>query len=75
MIPVLSGNWVGFSGNSVIVVKHSTETALASNGSVLNGWASPRNDEQIADGLVISLGVIVRDELADGVWNSNVERA
>ena len=63
---VLSGNWIGVSGDSVIVVKHSAETARASNGPMLSGGESPRNDEQIADALVISLGVIVRDEFADG---------
>ena len=58
---------IGLSGGSVIVVKHSAEMTLLSNGSMPNGGASPRNDEQIADALVISLGVIVRDEFADGL--------
>ena len=50
-----------------MVVRQSAETALASNGAMLNGGASPRNDEQNADALVISLGVIVRDEFAGGL--------
>ena len=54
------------SDRSALVVKHSAKTALASNGSMVKGDASLRNDEPIADALVISLGVIVRDELADG---------
>ncbi len=34
---------------------------------MLKGGASPRSDEQIADALVISLDVIVRNEFANGL--------
>ena len=54
------------SGGAVIVVEHSAEAAPASHRSVTTSETGIRENEQIADALVISLAVIVRHELANG---------
>ena len=48
----------------------------AANGSMVKGDAWLRNDEPIADALVIALSVTVRDELAEwpAAWRMNLPR-
>ena len=50
----------------MIVIEHSTKPAPASDRSVVIDEAALRNDEPVADALVVSLAMIVRDELPNG---------
>lgn len=50
----------------MIVIEHSTESAPASDRSVVIEEAAIGNDESVSDALVVSLAMIVRDELPNG---------
>ena len=63
-IPVISRNWNArtLSGGPVIVVEQAAEAASALDRSAPVGETGIREDEQIANALMISLTVIMCDE-------------
>jgi hypothetical protein len=54
------------SGGPVIIIEHSAEAVSASNRSAMIDETGVRENEQVADALMISLAVIVLDELSNG---------
>ena len=60
-----NGN-VRSSGRPVIVVEHSAEAASTSDRPIAVGETGIRENEQITDALMISLAMIMRDELPNG---------
>ena len=53
------------SGGPVIIIEHSAEAASASNRSATIDETGVGEKEQVADALMISLAMIVRDELSN----------
>ena len=50
----------------IIIIEHSAEAASASNWSGALRATEVREDEQITDALMVSLAVIMSNELANG---------